>query len=147
MRKKTSERFETQVHNEKTRIERMIQKLKKSSGRAVGFKFSGELADNEYKEFIAEIERIIADQGKIRLLMAVDYPQDFDLKAAWDDVVFWIKHIRDIDRLAIVGQKEWEKSLELLAEPFIHTDVKYYKTSDIEDAWNWIKSPEIAKAF
>jgi len=118
----------------------MIQKLKESSGKAIGFRFRGELIDKEYKGFVAEVEAIIADQGKIRLLMVVDYPQEFDLKAAWDDLAFWIKHIKDIDRLAIVGQKEWEKWLELLEKPFIHTKVKYYKKSNIKDAWNWIKS-------
>jgi hypothetical protein len=119
----------------------MIQKLKESSGKAIGFKLSGKLTDSEYKAFVAGVETIIADQGKIRLLMIVDYPQDFDLKAAWDNLVFWIKHIRDIERLAIVGQKEWEKWLELLEKPFIHAEVQYYKKSNIQDAWNWIKSP------
>jgi hypothetical protein len=118
----------------------MIQRLKESSGKAIGFKFSGELTDKEYKGFVAEVETIIADQGKIRLLMIVDYPQGFDLKAAWDDLVFWIKHIKNIERLAIVGQKEWEKWLELLEKPFIHTEVKYYNKSNTKDAWDWIKS-------
>ena len=118
----------------------MIQKLKESSGKAIGFKFSGEITDNEYKGFVAEVENSVSVEGKIQLLMVVDYPQDFDLKAAWDDLVFWIKHINNIERLAIVGQREWEKWLELLEKPFIHTEVKYYKTSNIENAWNWIKS-------
>jgi len=119
----------------------VIQKLKESSGKAIGFKFSGELTDNAYKGFVTEVEKTIADQGKIRLLIAVDYPQDFDLKAACDDFVFWIKHIRDIDRLAIVGQKEWEKWLEFLEKPFIHAEVKYYTNADIKYAWDWVKSP------
>ena len=118
----------------------MIQKLKGSSGKEIGFKFSGELTDKDYKGFVAEVEAIISEQAQIRLLMIVDYPQDFDLKAAWDDFVFWIKHIKDIERLAIVGQKEWEKWFGILEKPFIHTKVKYYKRSNIKDAWNWIKS-------
>lgn len=118
----------------------MIQKLKESSGKVLEVKLSGKLTDKEYKGFVTEVEKIISDKGKIRLLITVDYPQDFDLKAAWDDLVFWTKHIKDIERLAIVGQKEWEKWLELLEKPFIHAEVKYYKTSNIKDAWNWIKS-------
>ena len=123
----------------------MIQKLKKSSEKAVGFKLTGTLTDNEYNAFIAELETIITEQGKIRLLMIVDYPQHFELKAAWDDFIFWIKHIREIERLAIVGQREREKWLELLEKPFIHAEVKHFKKSDIKDAWNWIKSPSFEK--
>lgn len=119
----------------------MIQKLKESSGKAVGFKFSGELTDNEFKKFASEVETIIADHGKIRLLMVVDYPQEFDLKAAWDDLLFWIKHTKDIDRLAIVGQKKWEKWLELLGKPFIRAEVEYYENANVRNAWDWVKSP------
>jgi hypothetical protein len=46
----------------------MIQKLKESSGKATGFKFSGELTDKEYKGFVVDVEAIIADHGKARLL-------------------------------------------------------------------------------
>ncbi len=118
----------------------MIQKLDESSGNIIGFKLHGRLTDSEFQAFAEEISTAIADKGKIRLLMIVDYPQNFELKAAWDDLVLWIKHIGDIERLAIIGQKEWEKWLVLLEKPFIHTEVKYYKTSNIKDAWDWIKS-------
>ncbi len=118
----------------------MIQKLNESSGKVIGFKLSGKLTDSEYKVFVAGVETIIADQGKIRLLMIVDYPQDFDLKAAWDDLVFWIKHIKDIEQLAIVGQKEWEKWIELLEKPLIRTEVKYYNALCLQDAWSWLRN-------
>jgi hypothetical protein len=117
----------------------MIQKLKESSEKVIGFKLSGILTDNEYKGFVAEVETIIADKDKIRLLMIVDYPQDFELKAVWDDMIFWIRHIKDIERLAIVGQKKWEKWLEFLEHPFIKTEVRYYDKSRLQEAWTWLK--------
>lgn len=118
----------------------MFQKLKQSSGKIVGFKLSGNITDGELKAFVADIEKVVADEGRIRLLLIMDYPQKFELKAVWDDMIFWMKHIRDIERLAIVGQKEWEKWIELFGRPFIRTDVRYYSKSHLQEAWTWFRS-------
>jgi hypothetical protein len=118
----------------------MIKRLKESSKEVLGIKLSGKLTDDEYKRFVTEVEKIISDKGTIKLLMIVDYPQDFDLKAAWDDSVFWVKHINDIERIAIVGQKGWEKWLEFLEHPFIKTEVRYYNISQLQEAWDWLRS-------
>ena len=118
----------------------MIEILQESSGNIVGFKTSSILTDEDYKKFVPELEKIISAHSKIRLLLLMDYPQKFKPKAAWDDLVFWVKHIKNIERLAIVGQKEWEKWIELLEKPFIKTEVKYYNTSCLQDAWSWLRS-------
>ena len=118
----------------------MFQKLDKSSGNIVGVKLTGKLTDEDFENFVPEIENIIASEGKIRLLMLMDYPQEFELKAALDDLVFWAKHLRDIERLAIVGQKDWEKWIALLEKPFVGTEVKYYNASRLQDAWSWLRS-------
>ena len=118
----------------------MIQKLERSSGKTVGFRLSGEVTDNEYKTFANDIETIIADKGNVRLLLILEYPQELTLKAVWDNLIFWIKHINDIERLAIVGQKEWERWLEFLEHPFVNADVRYYKKSQLKEAWTWLIS-------
>lgn len=123
----------------------MIQRLKESSGNAIGFKLTGKLTDNQYKVFISGVETIIAEQGEINLLMIVDYPQEFDLRAAWDDFLFWIKHVKHIERLAIVGQKEWEKWLEFPESFFLK--VRYYRLDHLDKAWRWIKSQSVEKVM
>jgi hypothetical protein len=118
----------------------MFQKLKQSSGKIAGFKLSGKITDREFKAFVADVEKVVADEGSIRLFLTMDYPQKFDPKAAWDDVIFWIGHIRDIERLAIVGQREWEKWIELFSRPFIRTEVRYYSKLRLQEAWTWLSS-------
>jgi len=113
----------------------MLQKLKQSSGKIVGFKLSGNLTDGEFRAFVTDVEKVVADEGRIRLFLTMDYPQKLELKAVWDDVIFWIRHIKDIERLAIVGQKEWEKWIELFERPFIRTEVRYYSKSHLQEAW------------
>jgi hypothetical protein len=118
----------------------MLRKLNSSSENIVGFRLSGKITVREFKKFSDEVEKTIADEGKIRLLLTMEYPQDFTLKAVWSDLIFWTRHIKDIERLAIVGQKEWEKWVEILEHPFIRTEVRYYDKSRLEEAWTWLRS-------
>jgi len=116
---------------------RMLQKLNTTPGKIIGFKFSGTLTDKDYKSFAAQVEQAVADKGKIRLLLMMDYPQQLTLKAVWDSVLFWTKHIEDIERLAVVGQKSWEKWIERLEQTFIKTQV-YYSQLSLEEALTWL---------
>jgi len=106
----------------------------------MGFRLSGTITDEDYKAFAAQVEAAVAKQGKIKLLLIVEYPQGLVLKAVWDDLVFWVRHVKDIERLAIVGQKEWERWIEFLERPFIGTEVRYYSKPRLEEAWEWLRS-------
>ncbi len=116
----------------------MFRILRENESNVLGCHFSGVVTDPEFRQFAAEAERLIAKHGKIRLLILMDDPQDFRPKAAWDDVVFWVKHIRAIERLAIVGQATWEKRLESVEKHLVHSEIRYYDSSHLDDAWAWL---------
>lgn len=116
----------------------MFRKLGETRGNVLACRFGGIVTDAEFKQFASEAKRLIADHGKIRLLILVDYPQDFEPRAAWDDILFWIKHVREIERLAIVGQSSWEKHMEPIERLLLHSQVRYYNASHLEDARAWL---------
>ena len=118
----------------------MLQKLNTTPGKIIGFKFSDTLTDEDSKSFATQIEKAVANEGKIRLLLMMDYPQPLTLKAVWDNLLFWIKHIEDIEQLAIVGQKSWEKWIEFIEQPFIKTEVKYFDKPSFEVALAWLSA-------
>ena len=49
-----------------------------------------------------------------------------------------IKHFKDIERLAIVGDKKWEHGMAMFCKPFTTAKVKYFDQSDIEQARTWL---------
>jgi hypothetical protein len=125
----------------------MFQKLSESSEKILGFKVSGKLTDEDYKAFVPQIEKIIQEFGRISLLLELDDFQSWDLEAAWDDFKFGMKHIKDFNRVAIVGDKKWEEWMAKLAKPFMRAEVKYFDGSQLQDAWEWLygkKSKEAA---
>lgn len=116
----------------------MFRKLGETRDNVLACQFSGIVTDAEFRQFASEAERLIAEHGKIRLLVLVDYPQDFEPRAAWDDILFWITHIREIERLAVVGQGAWEKRMERIETFLLHAQIRYYDALHLEDARAWL---------
>ncbi|MFQ5354481.1 MAG: STAS/SEC14 domain-containing protein, partial [Thermodesulfobacteriota bacterium] len=96
----------------------MIRRLEKGGGSVIGFELRGKLHDEDYKVLVPEVEAVIEREGKVRILLHLVDFKGWDLHAAWDDMKFGVKHCRDFERIAIVGDKEWEEWMARLASPF-----------------------------
>jgi len=116
----------------------MIEQLEKSQGKVLGFKLSGKLHDEDYKHFQPKVEQVLAKGGKVRLLAQFHDFHGWDAKALWDDIKFSTKHCADVERIALVGEKTWEKWMAKVCAPFTMAKVRYFDTAEVEDAWNWL---------
>jgi SpoIIAA-like len=116
----------------------MIEQLTTDSDRILGFQIRGRLHEEDYRQFVPVIEAATKAQGQIRLLAEFHDFHGWDLHALWDDVKFAIRHCRDIERVALVGEKEWNRWMAKVCMPFTMAKVKYFDTSEIESAWMWL---------
>jgi hypothetical protein len=117
----------------------MIKKLKESTGNIIGFEISEKLHDDDYKTFVPQIEQIINKEGKARILVHFIDFRGWDLHAAWDDFVFGVKHFRDIERIAMIGEKGWEEWMAKFCKPFTKAEVRYFVASELQNALEWLK--------
>jgi len=117
----------------------MIEQINHGSGKILGFKMSGKLHDEDYQKFVPVVEAAIQAQGKVRMLAEfVDF-HGWDLHALWDDTKFATKHCADVERIALVGDKTWEKWMATVCRPFTMARIKYFNAPDIESAWKWLE--------
>jgi hypothetical protein len=116
----------------------MIETLQTSSPKVVGFKFTGKLHDEDYKKFVPAVDAAVAAEGKVRLFFQLEDFHGWDLHAAWDDFRFGINHYSAFDRIAMVGDRNWEKWLAVLGKPFTKAKIRYFDASEVDAAWNWI---------
>jgi len=116
----------------------MIKKLPTKKARVIGFILSGKLHDADYKELVPEIEALIEREGKIRLLAQLEDFHGWDLHAAWDDILFDIKHYHDLERFALVGDLAWEKWMVKLSKPFTGAEIRIFPADEIDTAWDWL---------
>ena len=120
----------------------MIETLPTVSPKTIGFKLSGKLHDEDYKSFVPTVESFLAGEGKARLFVQFEDFHGWDLHAAWDDLKFGLKHYSDIERIAMVGDRKWEKWMASFCKPFTHAKVKYFDRSEVDAAWKWLQETE-----
>jgi hypothetical protein len=118
----------------------MIEQLPRSSGKVLGFKLSGKLHDADYKTFVPLIDEAAKKAGTVRVLAQFHDFQGWDMAALWDDIKFSTTHCTTIERIALVGEKSWEKWMAAVCKPFTMAKVQYFDAADIDKAWAWLEA-------
>ncbi|WP_207060592.1 STAS/SEC14 domain-containing protein [Motiliproteus sp. SC1-56] len=119
----------------------MLMKLEESRTDILGFMASGRLTDNDYKNFlIPQVKGAIEREGRIRLLFRMDGFRGWDIQAAWDDLSFGIEINPQVDKIAIVGDRKWERWVARLLGPFAHGEIRYFDVAELQAAWSWIRA-------
>ena len=97
-----------------------------------------ELAD--YEEFGSSVESLIEEHGKVRILLRLVGFEGWTAGALWEDIKFDVKHFNDIERLAIVGDKTWEKGMAKFCEPFTTASINFYTPDELDQAERWLRA-------
>jgi hypothetical protein len=106
-----------------------------SDSSLVRVRASGRLTRNDYQAFVPQIEQAIAEHGKLRLLFEMRDFHGWDAGASWEDIKFGGRHFRDLERVAMVGDKTWEKWMAKLCRPFTTAEVRYFEKTDVAETW------------
>lgn len=124
----------------------MAIKLKEDDGgKVLEVHVSGKLAHEDYLHFVPEFERLIKQHGKLRVLFDMTNFHGWKVSALWDDIKVDIKHFTDIERLAMVGDKEWEKQMSLFCRPFTTAKIRYFDNTKATEARAWLEGDLVSK--
>ena len=117
-----------------------IQLNEKNTTEVLSVRVSGKLSKEDYERFIPEFERLVKKHGKIRILFEMTDFHGWEAGALWQDIKFDVKHFTDIERLAMVGDKKWEKGMSVFCKPFTTAKVQYFDRAQKEQAKAWLES-------
>lgn len=98
----------------------------------------GPVSAQEFNEIVARLEAAIATHGKIRVLELVKELGGVPPSKWWDDLKFGYRHMRDIERAAIVAEQRWLEVFANLVNPFFAAELKYFKPAEIGKARAWL---------
>jgi hypothetical protein len=91
-----------------------IQLNEENGGKTLVAYVSGKLTKADYQRFVPELERLVLQQGKLRVLFDMTGFHGWEAGALWEDIKFEIKHSGDLERLAMVekrsGSMAWRRS-------------------------------------
>jgi hypothetical protein len=117
----------------------MIEQLSSPADKILGFKLSGKLHDADYKTFVPTVDAAVAKHGKVRLLAEFHDFQGWDLHALWDDIKFSTTHCDKIERIALVGDQQWEAWMAKVCKPFTMAKIRYFDAGELAGAWAWLQ--------
>jgi hypothetical protein len=115
-----------------------IKLVETNGGKVLEVHVSGKLVHEDYQHFVPEFERLVQVHGKIRVLFAMVEFHGWNAGALWDDIKFDLRHFPDIERLAMVGDKRWEKGMSLFCKPFTTAKIRYFNPTALADARSWL---------
>lgn len=110
-----------------------------AEGKVVEVSIVGRLTQDDCERFAAVIDQGVDRFGQVRVLFDCCGFDGWTLDGLMEDAKFGIKHYNALFRLAIVGNKAWERAFATLCRPFTKADVQYYDISEIDLARAWLK--------
>ena len=111
----------------------------KEAGKILELTVSGKLIDEDFQNLEPIFYKLVKQHGKIRVLLEMLDFHGWEGVALWDEVKFDVKHLCEIERLAIVGDKQWEKFLSAFCRPFTAAEVRYFDISALDAARVWLE--------
>ena len=107
-------------------------------GQVLAVHVTGRLAAADYTRFVPEFERLVQQRGPLRVLFDMAGLHGWDAGAMWADTKFAMHHFRDIDRLAVLGEKKWQEGMATFCKPFTKATIRYFDHAHADDARNWL---------
>jgi SpoIIAA-like len=114
-----------------------------ATGRLIEVRVTGKLTKDAYENFVPLIEGHIKQHGKLRILFVMQEFHGWTAGAMWEDFKFDLKHWKDIERLALVGDKKWEKGMAAFCKPFTKAHIRYFDLNQLEEAHEWLESETV----
>ena len=116
-----------------------VELHEENDGRILDVQVSDKLTKEDYQQFAPEFDRLIGQHGKIRVLFRMVDFRGWEVAALWEDVKIDFKHFNHIERLAMVGDKAWEKGMAFFCKPFTTAKIRYFGHDEIDQAREWVR--------
>ncbi len=119
----------------------MLDELSGFNGNIIGFKVTGKFTGDEMKAFADRIDSVVAEAGPVQLLVELKDLGGIELDVLWEKAKFAFAHLRDIERMAVVGDRLWEEWWVKMAGALLRAETRYFDEDDIDAAWAWLMPP------
>ncbi len=117
-----------------------MHEITRNEGSLVTVRATGKLTQEDYDQLIPVWERVIEEEGPMRMLLVMADFHGWEPGAAWDDFRFAAGHSSKVNRVAMVGEKKWQEWLAKLGSVFLPERVRYFDLAELPDAEHWVRA-------
>ena len=115
-----------------------VHRLPESHNNILGYRIAGKLQETDYDTLAMGMDEALQSADRVNLLLHLDDIEGIKRGALMDDWKFGRKYHEKTDRLAVVGDKKWEKWITKLSSPFYAQETKFFQSDKIPLAWQWL---------
>jgi SpoIIAA-like len=117
----------------------MIEILDQSTRDVFAMRVSGKILHQDYQHFVPSVEKRIEEHGSVRCYIEMFEFHGIELRALWDEIKFDVRHARQIERCALVGDRAWQSWMTDFSRPiFSRAELRFFHVADRDKAWEWI---------
>ena len=101
-------------------------------------KATGKLTHEDYEKITPMIDAALegVNDPEVRVWIDGTELEGWEPRAAWDDFKLGLKHGREFNKIAIFGNKGWQKLASKIGAWFVSGEVRYFE--DADEALNWL---------
>jgi len=117
----------------------MSANLEQDSDRLCILRVGGELKKSELDTVESEFVEKIANAGTIKLLVLLENFSGWERNEAWGDTDFFFSHRDEFEKIAVVGQPQWEAQvLAFTGAGLRKGPVKFFPETGEAEARAWL---------
>ena len=103
----------------------------------------GTIRSNDFDRIEEHVDGLIAKYGQIRLLLdASEFEGWQDVDAAKTHFLFVKQHHTRVERIAVLGNHQWQHWLASAIGVFLHPEVKCFEPDEKRSALKWLAENE-----
>ena len=117
----------------------MLKRLDEGTGNVLGYEVKGKLTEKEFEALSKELKVVVAEHGKVRLLVRIPEMPGLELGALVEDLKL-APYANNLERYAIVGDVTLLEWSEKIGNALIGGEIKHFEDSQYEEAWHWVQA-------
>jgi len=114
-----------------------------ATDNVVELALKGTVRSNDFERIQQHVDELIARYGAIRLLLdATEFEGWQDLDAAKTHFLFVKEHHTRVERIAVLGNHQWQHWLASAIGVFLHPEVQCFEPDQRHAALKWLAETE-----
>jgi hypothetical protein len=109
------------------------------AGGILTVRITGRLTQPELSAAQKKATEILQRQGKMRILVLAEGFQGWEQGDDWSDLSFQVENDARIEKMAVVGEREWEDLASIFIGKWLRElPIEYFQPADVTKARAWL---------
>ena len=105
----------------------------------LGYAISGKVKSEDYQIINRQLEQAARQSGKVKLYLEFLHLEGITPAALWEDTKSGLEHAGDLDKVALLGSKDWVENLTEAGDfVTLGIDIEFFELGRKQEALDWL---------